>query len=167
MGYGEESTKQRRTPRPPEPPRALPGPSSHRSSPPARGCSACPRVSPLVPSCPRLSPAPGRGRQPRVPRVPLKGPIPLEPRTGRPSGQQSLQCTFFAPIFILQVGKPWEELGNGDHVQRGRQNGVPGDCRVQRGEGLLNKTLLELTCGFFYSVQGNAELGKSSLGHVQ
>lgn len=74
------------------------------------------------------------------------------------------------------MAKPWEELGGGSHVQRGeaqevdwglRQGLLDGfvllsDCRVQRGEGLLNKTLLVLTCGLFYSIPGKRKAGEET-----
>lgn len=53
-------------------------------------------------------------------------------------------------------------------MERGSQSGVPGDCWVQQGEGLLNKTLLVLTCGFFNAIPEN--WGKAlccAQGHVQ
>lgn len=65
----------------------------------------------------------------------------------------------FPPIFIFHVVKPWQELGSGGHVQQGRQSGIPGDCWVQQGEGLLNKTLLELTCGLFNAIPGKCRTG--------
>lgn len=42
----------------------------------------------------------------------------------------------------------------------GRQSGGPGDCWVQWGEGLLNKTFLILTCGFFYGIPGKCRTGE-------
>lgn len=56
--------------------------------------------------------------------------------------------------------KPWQELGSGGHVQQGRQSGIPGDCWIQQGEGLLNKTLLVLTCGLFYAIPGKCRTGE-------
>lgn len=40
---------------------------------------------------------------------------------------------------------------------------LPNDCWVQRGEGLLNKTLSTLTCGLVYSILGKCKTGEETL----
>lgn len=146
--------------------RALPG-SLHppRASPPSRGCSACLHVSPWHLGWPRGREGPAQCPMSATERTHPAG-VSLALR-GQ-VGSKASHVHFFPPIFIFPMVKPWEELGSGSHVEHGRQCGVPGACWVQQGEGLLNKALLILTCGFFYAIPEN--WGKAlfcAQGHVQ
>lgn len=153
MGYGEESTEQRRSHTPIG---ATAGPAWLAA--PTKSSTT---LLVMLCSSPPVLPGPWEGPPAQCPMSATEGthPVGASLALGGQVGSRASDARF-PPIFIFHVAKPWEELGSGSHVQQERQSRVPGDCWVQQGEGLINKTLLVLTCGFFYSLPGKCRTGE-------